>query len=480
MPTLQIIGQEAVEDQNNQANQRLKQQELQQSAYEKVIQFKQMAQELKLKAKQNDNEEERNRILGLSARLDYLAKTYEVSSKYEDPDAVIRHMIEIAGDDVMKTMTDPLVTSMTSKMKPTAEVQRQLADAAQLNQQAGFLSDVRSQLPGMIRAGRVAIEGGQGASNQPAVNAIQGVPPSNEANAPMAGAAPVSASPADAYDGTEDSGIGWGSMTLSPSGLSINIENRKEQARAGAMKKTAEMRAQKAEGETAPAATIEIWRDATSSAMRANNIINSALNNPEFQNYMGVLGMFGRATAQYLGGEKGRLFRDFMSQSKEMVNIYRKMITGAQASVQELNSYIKQVLGDTESDTYDTFLTKNMIASYTALADINQQIELYRGYDTRSLQKMASRLTAQAESMHASLKERGVDVSSMISGLTIDEAGKDIARVMLASADDNMPVDYYQAQAITQVMQTAARQGTPISLAGARKAVLDSYNSDGR
>ncbi len=201
--------------------------------------------------------------------------------------------------------------------------------------------------------------------------------------------------------------------------------------------------------ERLPAATLDKFQEGTAAAMRADNTISTALNNPDFKSYMGLPGGPKRMAAKYLLGEQGQKYTAFAAQSKEMVNIYRKMITGAQASVQELNSYIKTVLGDPETDTYETFLLKNMVATYTALGNVNQQIKLYKGYDTSPLQDMATQLTAQASGISDRLKQQtGLNVDSLISSLPVDKEGKDIAQLMIAAGNAGRPISYEVAKKV--------------------------------
>jgi len=118
MPQIQIIGQEKLAARMGARDREVQREQMQQTAMQKAMEFRQMGEELKIKSKAVEAESEKNRILSLANRMDYLAKTYDTAAKYDQPELVIGQMLKISGDNTIQAMTDPLVREMTGKLSP--------------------------------------------------------------------------------------------------------------------------------------------------------------------------------------------------------------------------------------------------------------------------------------------------------------------------------------------------------------------------
>jgi hypothetical protein len=161
MPQIQIIGREAIDDQNNRTTQALKQQELIQNSQAKMIQFKQMGEQLRLMAKNTDNDIEKIKVDRLGHRMNYMSNVFKMAMDNPNPENVIKTALQLGGGDIVKDLSDPLVADMISKLKPSGQAEQSSA--------VGAL--VRSKIGG----GQPSIEGTQGLNpNQPAMNALGG------------------------------------------------------------------------------------------------------------------------------------------------------------------------------------------------------------------------------------------------------------------------------------------------------------------
>lgn len=185
MPQIQIIGQEKLAARMGARDRQLEREKMQQTAVEKAVQFKQMGEELKMKAKAVESEVERNRILALSNRMDYIAKTYDTAAKYDEPEKVVAQMFKISGDETMNAMTDPMVRGMTEKLTPVGSRYKN-ALAGVLERKAGM----NQGNPGMntMGSGNSIMNGGP---NMPQANIVGGNMPGANTQQPWGSNEPI-------------------------------------------------------------------------------------------------------------------------------------------------------------------------------------------------------------------------------------------------------------------------------------------------
>lgn len=165
MPQIQVLGREQME--NNQANQSaaIRRQELAQDAYQKSIQFKQMAEQLKLQAKGIENDVEKMKIERLGHRMNYMSNVFKMAVDNPNPSSVIETAVKLGGEDFMNDMSDPTIGEMIKNLQPSGGAQLDKAIAGRISGQPNpALGD-----------------SDQGAPNQSQMNAIAGgMPGSNE------------------------------------------------------------------------------------------------------------------------------------------------------------------------------------------------------------------------------------------------------------------------------------------------------------
>lgn len=137
MPRLEILGREAVEDRNNLATQRQKQQEVQDNAEYKRGMLKYYSDNLKLQAQQTDNEVEQTRLKQKAARFDYVAKVMDAAMKSSDPQKALMTAMQMFPEDFHDTVGDPDFTKRTAQLKPSGENQMNSAIAELLRSKMG-------------------------------------------------------------------------------------------------------------------------------------------------------------------------------------------------------------------------------------------------------------------------------------------------------------------------------------------------------
>jgi hypothetical protein len=215
MPQIQVLGREAIEAQNNIDNRVLERQKMMQQAMEKRTQFQQMAEQLKLMAKNTDNDVEKIRVQRLGDKMAYLANVFKLAMDNPNPESVVGTALKLGGDDLIGAMTDPTVQDMIKNLSPSGETQQQIANAALVNKIAS--------------GGALGVPTEEGGPNQAASDAIGG-------------------------------NMGWSSFT--PPGSGLQLENWGEQARGAAMKEKATKR-------------VALLEDMSSAAAPALSIIDT-------------------------------------------------------------------------------------------------------------------------------------------------------------------------------------------------------------
>lgn len=133
MPQIQIIGQEKLQARMGARDRELKRQELSQQAFEKSIQFKQMDQQLKLMAKNTENEIEKLKIQRLGDRMSYMSNVFKTAMDNPNPESVIKTAMRLGGKEMMDDMSDPLVGDMIKRLSPSGEASQKQAVASTLN-----------------------------------------------------------------------------------------------------------------------------------------------------------------------------------------------------------------------------------------------------------------------------------------------------------------------------------------------------------
>jgi hypothetical protein len=133
MPQIQVLGREAIDDQNNQANQAIEKAKMAQNAFDKSMQFKQMNEQLKLMAKNTDNEIEKIKVQRLGDRMSYMANIFKSAMDSPNPESVIKTALQLGGADMMKDLSDPLVQDMIKKLQPSGDTAQKQAVADTLN-----------------------------------------------------------------------------------------------------------------------------------------------------------------------------------------------------------------------------------------------------------------------------------------------------------------------------------------------------------
>jgi len=207
MPQIQIIGQEKLQARMGARDREIQRQQISQQAYEKSMQFKQMSEQLKLQAKEVENEAEKIRITRLGDRMIYMSKIFERAADASTPEMaqnIIKWALQSDGKGITTDMSDPSVAKLIESFQPSAESQQRMANANLVNK--------------IARDPQFSGIDGQPIDNQPRMNALSGSIPAQEQGQGQLGG----------------DNIGWSSF--SPPGSGLQLENYAGQARGAAMK----------------------------------------------------------------------------------------------------------------------------------------------------------------------------------------------------------------------------------------------------
>jgi len=214
--------------------------------------------------------------------------------------------------------------------------------------------------------------------------------------------------------------------TFGPTGATSSYAYPEAESQVNRAKAIGTLQGEKAEGKTISDQDVGNLTDIQNGLDGLTASLDAALSNPRFAAKMGPFGGPARAVAGLVDPE----FRGFQSVARDVFSQYRKIITGAQASKQELD-WLETILGKVE-DTYDTFLVKNYIHARLAQKRLSNRIHTLgvSGRDTRGFEETQGAIGAQLEKVQTAIQKRGLDVNTLIGSLKLPEKDTVIAKGM--------------------------------------------------
>jgi hypothetical protein len=216
-------------------------------------------------------------------------------------------------------------------------------------------------------------------------------------------------------------------VTFGSSGANFTAGFPAGEAAVARAKAIATMQGEKAAGKPPDDATLLRAENLKVSAGELNGSLTLALANPRFAQKMGPFGAPQRALAKW-----DPEYQQFEALTKEIFSQYRKVITGAQASMQELK-YLEGIIGGVK-DTYDTFLMKNLLHASTATAHLKDMIDTQKaGFrDTTALEQSYGAMQKNLAAVQQAIGQRGLNIDNTIDASMGGASEKDriIAKAM--------------------------------------------------
>ena len=182
MPQIQILGREQAEDQNNQANQAIERQKITNDIFTKAYQLKLYRDEIKAKIKMSQDEVEKIRLAKQDSSVERGIKVVDNAYKIAKEQGAQPAQDYLVGvqkmyPDLFPGIMESGLGEKLGKMEKSGEVQKQEADALNARSEAGMNTAVTNKLNGIGIPASTGAGGqpeGEGAPNQPAVNAMSG------------------------------------------------------------------------------------------------------------------------------------------------------------------------------------------------------------------------------------------------------------------------------------------------------------------